>query len=174
MNAAASIGIYGGYDPANWSRKATLITSIVGVSEGIRAEDTTGVVLQLLRARGATNAVNPPAGMSFYGLRAINSSRLTLQRVTLTARGGEPGADGARGANGAAGSNGAEGGKGQCGGDKPGAGGAGGDGVAGRNGGTGGKGGKDTGGSAGTGRNGAPGSLETPGGLGKPAGDPGR
>ena len=51
--AATGVGIYGGYDPANWSvRRASLITRIVGVPEGVFASNVTGVELQLLSVHG--------------------------------------------------------------------------------------------------------------------------
>jgi hypothetical protein len=174
VKAASGVAIYGGYAPTDWSRRSNLVTSIIGSGEGLFAEKATGVVLQLLRIQGTTEQIKPTPGTSFYGIRAIDGSSLTLQRVTALARNGVPGAEGARGDNGMAGGNGADGRSGQCGGSEPGGGGAGGSSAAGRVGGPGGKGGKDTGGITGTGLKGGTGHAGMLGGAGGPAGDPGR
>jgi hypothetical protein len=173
VKAASNVGIYGGYEAASWSRKATNTTFIVGAPEGILAESATGVVLQLLKVRGASDQLRPGPGTSFYGIRAIKGSSLTLQRVSVAAQGGETGADGKRGADGQDGENGADGGKGECGGSTPGRGGAGGASPAGHPGGAGGAGGHDTGGKTGTGISGKAAEGGGAGGIGGPAGDPG-
>jgi hypothetical protein len=173
VDAASNVGIYGGYDAASWSRRTSLVTAIVGSPEGIRASNATGVVLQLLRVTGATQAVNVPGGTSFYGIRAVAGSSIALQRVSVAARSGTAGAEGARGESGVSGQPGGKGGDGECDGDEPGAGGGGGTGAAGRNGGAGGRGGYDAGGSAGYGLSGGTGLVGIPGGAGRPAGDPG-
>lgn len=107
--AATGVGIYGGYDPADWSiRRASLITRIVGVPEGVFASNVTGVVLQLLSVHGDND------GSSAYGIRAIETSRLRLQRVTVTAGNGAAGAPGLNGATGRAGRDGSPGRTGKC------------------------------------------------------------
>jgi hypothetical protein len=107
--AATGVGIYGGYDPANWSvRRASLVTRIVGVPEGVFASNVTGVELQLLSVHGDS------AGSSAYGIRAIETSRLRLQRVTVTAGNGASGSLGVNGAAGRAGGDGRPGRSGKC------------------------------------------------------------
>ena len=107
--AATGVGIYGGYDPANWSvRRASLITRIVGMPEGVFASNVTGVELQLLSVHGDN------AQSSAYGIRAIQASRVRLQRVTVTAGDGALGAPGQNGAAGRAGGDGRPGRKGKC------------------------------------------------------------
>ena len=50
--AAAGVGIYGGYDPGNWShRSSKLTTTMAGSPDGVFAEGTKGVLLQLLTVR---------------------------------------------------------------------------------------------------------------------------
>jgi hypothetical protein len=173
VEAATGVGIYGGYEPGTWARRADLVTLIVGSPEGVLAQAATRVVLQLLRVQGTTNQVNVPGGTSFYGIRALAGAGLTLQRVTVTARSGQPAGDGARGSDGANGGPGGNGRNGQCDGSTPGAGGRGGDGASGRDGGAGGRGGHDTGGIAGFGLDGADGLFGAPGGEGGPGEDPG-
>jgi len=100
--AATGVDIYGGYDPTTWSRSAARISSVVGAPEGILATGATGVLLQQLSVRG--NNAGP--GTSAYGIRAIDGSSLTLQRVTVTAG---DGAAGTAGTNGRAGADGVSG-----------------------------------------------------------------
>ena len=173
VEAATGVGVYGGYELRTWARRADLITFIAGSPEGVFARAATRVVLQLLKVQGTTSQVNPPLGASFYGIRAVEGASLTLQRVTVTARRGQPGDDGERGFDGATGALGGDGGDGECDGDTPGAGGRGGDGAGGRNGGAGGRGGLDMVGTASRGRDGATGLFGTLGGAGAPGGDPG-
>jgi len=173
VRAATNVSVYGGYDPGTWARRLTLVTSIIGSPEGIYAEKATGVVLQLLTVNGVGSLIRAP-GMSFYGIRAVGGSRLTLQRVQATAASGREGAAGVAGAAGVGGQVGENGRDGQCDGSKPGAGGAGGQGQDGHRGGDGGTGGHDTGGITGTGKAGLPGHPLSLGGPGGPAGDPGR
>ena len=56
VEAKSNVGIYGFYDPKDWSRKANPVipktdpaTYIMGAPEGLLADKATGVVLQLLR-----------------------------------------------------------------------------------------------------------------------------
>jgi hypothetical protein len=166
--AATGVGIYGGYDAETWARGPAFLTSITGAPEGILADGDTGVVLQLLSVHGDN------AGSSAYGIRAINGSNLTLQRVTATAGAG---ATGAAGANGQAGLNGGNGGPPAFAGPYcdwvdtsfPDLGGAGGDSPVGRLGGKGGKQGAGTNGGAG-----GTGLFGTPGGSGGASGNPGQ
>ncbi len=154
--AATRVGIHGGYDPGNWSiRRASLVTRIAGAPEGVLASNVTGVDLQLLSVHGSS------AGSSAYGIRAINSSRLRLQRVTVSAADGVPGAPGANGAPGLPGRDGRPGGTGECDHNVPARGGAGGDSPVGRYGGEGGDGRYES-----DGDDGAMGLINTPGGEG--------
>ncbi len=154
--AATGVGIYGGYDPDNWSvRRVSLVTRIVGAPEGVLASNVTGVDLQLLSIHG--NSVSASA----YGIRAINNSRLRLQRATVSAGNGAQGAAGGSGAPGLPGRAGRPGVKGAC--DHPvqAPGGGGGESPAGRHGGKGGGGRYES-----DGEDGAMGLVNTPGGAG--------
>jgi hypothetical protein len=173
VTASSGVGIYGGYDQSTWARRLEATTEILG-NPAVYAQKATNVTLQLLRLHGATPELRIPDGASFYGLRAVDHSSLTLQRVTVSARNAEEGAFGAFGKKGVDGLPGGPGGKGQCGGSTPGAGGAAGDSPAGRPGGAGGKGGKDMYGTAGRGAPGSPGTTSTAGGSGAAQGDPGK
>jgi hypothetical protein len=98
--AANGVAIYGGYDRTTWARSASATTAVVGAPEGVLAVGATGVLLQLLSVRGIN------AGASAYGIRAIDGSKLTLERVVVTAGSGATGAPGIDGSPGAAGKNG--------------------------------------------------------------------
>ena len=172
--AVTGVGIYGGYDARTWGRTASQATRIVGSPEGLRADNATGVVVQLLTVLGSPGAGAPSA----YGIRAINGSSLTLQRVSVFAT--RAGA-GAPGANGVAGQNGKNGEFGQLGTSKnhlgdcvsnrfPSGGGLGGISAVGRNGGDGGDGGPEGGNN---GRPGKEGRFGTPGGAGGDGGGSG-
>jgi hypothetical protein len=170
--AQTGVGIYGGYDPAGWSRSPGLVTHIAGVSEGILATGVTGVVLQLLSVQGSASGA---AGRSAYGIRAVAGSSLTLQRVAVAAGPGLAGPAGANGRAGRDGSNGGNGGTGTCNGLFPGGAGgyAGNAGPSpiGRAGGRGGEGGRY---GANRGEDGSEGQLGTPGGPGGAGGTTGR
>src|SRR5262249_49749772 len=121
VEARTNVGIYGFYDPNDWSRKPNPVvpksdpaTYIMGEPEGLLADKPIGVVLQLLRITGGSTRVKLDAGMSFYGIRAIDGSNVKLQRVYVYASRGRAGADGTAGANGVNGEAGANGGKGSC------------------------------------------------------------
>ena len=98
--AATGVAIYGGYDRTTWARSTSGTTAIVGAPEGVLAVGATGVLLQLVSVRGVN------AGASAYGIRAIDGSKLTLERVVVTAGPGATGAPGTDGAPGTAGKNG--------------------------------------------------------------------
>ncbi len=83
----AGIGVYGGYEGAQWSRSLVNATVIHGSPQGAIASGVAGVALQLLTLSGTT------AGGSAYGLRAAGS-QVSLVAVTLEAGAGSPGADG--------------------------------------------------------------------------------
>jgi hypothetical protein len=174
VTAVTGIGIYGGYDPRTWSRSATRTTLIAGSPEAVFAENATGVVLELLSVRASTTQIGVPSGATFYGIRAIDGSGLTLRRVAVGARNGAPGDSGSTGAPGADGGDGADGGNGQCDGSKRGAGGAGGDSPSGRVGGAGGRGGGDKFGIGARSDPGLPGVEGSLGGAFANGGDPGR
>ena len=165
VTAATGVGIYGGYATDTWKRGRTPVTTISGSPEGVFADGATGVVLQQLAVTGASVG---SAGGSVYGIRAINGSKLTLQRVEVNAGNGTAGAAGADGRTGLAGSPGSDGAVGStnCADGKRRPGGAGGDSPAGRVGGKGGDGGK-----GGTGAAGGTGRFDTAGGPGGKGGD---
>jgi len=155
--------VYGGYDPANWSRRRENVTSIAGPRSGIYAPGTTNVVLQLLSVSGTNTGV---AGASSYGILATNGTSLTLQAVTVragNATAGAPGTNGRPGNPGERGANGTGRSERTCEDNPPGQGGAGGDSPVGRHGGRGGSGGPS--GNAG-GQSGTAGRFGTPGGRG--------
>jgi hypothetical protein len=158
--AVSGMHTYGGYDPGSWSRGNDRVTSIVGPSEGIEADGARDILLQLLAVRGTVLDL----GDNAYGIRAINSSSLLLQRVTVTAGNGQPGAAGVNGDGGRSASPGQKGANGACDHGVKAPGGAGGDSVVGRIGGKGGDGHYESRGS-----DGAPGIAGTPGGKGGPA-----
>jgi hypothetical protein len=89
FDAADNVGVYGGYRPDTWARSLALVTSITGAPDGILAAHTTGVVLQHLTVRG--EAPNQP-GASAYGIRLVGGSKVTLQRVLVSAGSGIAGA----------------------------------------------------------------------------------
>jgi hypothetical protein len=151
------VDVYGGYDAATWKRSLTLVTQITGVPEAVYAFGDTGVVLQLLAVQG-TSGGQP--GASAYGIRAINGSSLTLQRVTVLAGNGSPGSDGSPGAAGEQGGRGGRGVRGACDTLVRALGGVGGFSPAGRTGGNGGSGVYED-----AGKRGEPGLLGTPGGF---------
>jgi hypothetical protein len=154
--AVSGIAVHGGYDRTSWARSSTRITSIVGAPEAVLAVGATGFLLQHVSVRGQH------AGASAYGIRAIDGSTLTLQRVVLLAGAGAEGPPGARGATGLAGPNGGPG-------NNRGRGGQPGLSNVGLSGGRGGDGNSD-----GAGEAGGTGQVGTPGGAGGKAGNPGK
>jgi hypothetical protein len=154
-SAASGVGVYGGYDPSHWSRKAGLATEIGGTSHGVFASGATDVTLQLLTIR----AVND--GSSAYGIRAIDGSSLRLQRVAVVAGAAGPGPAGANGAAGRPGNPGFPGLKGACDSKVSAFGGNGGTSPVGRDGGKGGAGKYES-----RGENGQTGLVGSPGGRG--------
>jgi hypothetical protein len=169
VEAQKDVGVYGGYDEADWSRRGTTsITRIVGIPQGVRATGATGVVLQLLTVH-ADSPGTP--GSSAYGIRATGASQLTLQRVTVTAGAGAAGADGVNAGRGLDGAWGGDGQDGIC--DSiftPPTAGLGASSPIGRAGGKGGSGGASGGTNTGRGQNGEQGQIGTPGGAGGTSG----
>ena len=112
VSVASRVGVYGGYDADQWSRKTELTTLIANTPtvgpQGLLADGDTDVTLQLLSIRGSRQAYDA------YGIRAINGSSLRLQRVNVTARDGAPGGFGANGPAGRPGDPGLPGTKGAC------------------------------------------------------------
>jgi hypothetical protein len=166
----SGVGVFGGYNASTWARSAERITLISGAPEGVLAVAATGVVLQQLSVRG----LSAGTGFSVYGIRAIDGSSLTLQRVTVTAADAAPGSTGLDGKPGAAGKPGGNGHNGAFSGDPdtPPAGDGGNPGVnpvVGLNGGRGGDGGYE----GGSGKQGSPGQGGTAGGVGGKSGNPG-
>jgi hypothetical protein len=159
VTAASDVHVFGGYDRSSWQRSNIRNAQINGVPEGVFADGAKNVTLQLLTIRGAVSgAAN---GDNAYGIRAINGSSLTLQRVSVLAGDAAPGPPGADGAAGRPGSPGLPGRKGADDSDVNASGGEGGDSPAGRTGGRGGDGRYEAGG-----RPGQPGLIGTPGGTG--------
>ena len=96
LEAETGVGVYGGYDPSNWSHRSTkLTTTIAGSPEAVLADDRKAVVLQLLTISGSSDGA---PGASVYGIRAINGSDVSLQHVTVTVGNGVPGLLGRNGA----------------------------------------------------------------------------
>ena len=172
VTAKTGVGIYGGYDPRTWARGVAQKTFIVGAPEGIYADGAKNVVVELLEVSGDLPVLHLPGGMSFYGLRAVGGSELTLRRVIAKGGTATDGEGGLFGNPGRPGSEGGEGGDGQCGGGKRGTGGAAGDSPSGRLGGAGGRGGGTAFGFGGTGDDGLPGVGDAPGGPGAPPATP--
>jgi len=112
VQLASGVSVYGGYDPNGWSRRsASLRTAISGSPQGILADAATRVVLQLLTVAGEANG---PASPTAYGIRAIDGSALTLQRVTVTAGPGVTGVKGGNGGDGGFGARGEDAGAAHC------------------------------------------------------------
>jgi hypothetical protein len=162
VQLVSGISIYGGYD-ISWKRKDRYpdgLPLIIDCPEGVLALGVKDVTLQHLKIRGKScNAANGTA----YGIRAVNSTDLTLQRTVVTASDGAPGVTGADGRTGSSGSpgsdgrigsseNGDEGGRGGAGGLSP---------TPGHQGGAGGAGGGNA-----NGQPGGQGLVGTPGGAG--------
>lgn len=164
------VSVYGGYGTA-WERSLAYVTRIDGSSgEAATAFGATaGTTLQHLTLNAP---LSTSGGGSSYGLRAVNSPGLTVERIVARAAAGINGSTGSFGSSGANGGTGVAGGGGSCDGF-PGAGG----GVTGprtgREGGEGGYGGTENGGQAQQGQAGA-GSGGGAGGLGGANGDPGK
>ena len=167
------VGVYGAYSGADWSRSASNVTSITmttatsGRVEAALAQNVAATTeLQYLRLT-AGPATSPAT--STYGLRAVNSPGLVLDRLTISAGNAGAGAAGSTGAAGATGGAGTDGGAGACDALISASGGSGGTQSEGRNGGAGGGGGR---GSA-SGLSGQSGVGGTSGGSGGASGDPG-
>ena len=184
-DAETGVAVYGGYDAASWSRRGgepSTVTS--GSGQGVLVDDERNVLLQLLTVRGTSGS------QTTYGIRVINGSSVTLQRVEVSAAAGGPGGRGAPGASGQPGAAGENGHTGHCDSNQTvssrwgGSGGAGGASAIGRAGGDGGQGGdvEGVGAEAGTrgklgevlgvdgGTAGSGGGSGNPGGDGKPGG----
>jgi hypothetical protein len=153
---ADGVGVYGGYG-VNWSRSLSNETRLTGggTGEGAFAFNLTNTTT----LQHITLAPDAPggAGSSSYGLRAINSGDLVIERVVATGARGAAGSNGSTGPNGTAGVKGVDGGNGNT----PGAGGTS---VAGRPGGHGGF------GASGPGEDGQDGTIPPPAGGGGPGG----
>lgn len=111
------IGVYGGYDPADWSR-STLLDTVVdnasAVDNRVEAAIAVNVAQETVLQRLTLIArASSASGVSVYALRAQSSPGLVLDGVTARAGGTAEGAPGT-GAGGAAasGGNGAAGGAG--------------------------------------------------------------
>ena len=157
ITGVSGMRVYGGYEANTWSRKNDRVTSIAGVSEGVLADDARDVWLQLLSISGV--GANP--GDNAYGIRAINSSSVFLQRVDISAGNGQPGASGIDGAAGRTGGGGMPGDRGACDHNVHAEGGAGGESPVSRDGGKGGNGRYGA-----RGEDGQTGIVGTPGGNG--------
>ena len=161
VELADGVGIYGGYRADTWARGSGLVTSITGASEGVFGANAAGVALQYVTVRGTSG---PQPGSSAYGIRLVNGSKVTLQRVVVSGGYGSTGAQpGSSGAMGARGGDGKPGRIGYCDGKTVGLGGLGGWSAAGRSGGRGGNGGSQ---GDNPGHQGDTGEVGTPGGAG--------
>lgn len=143
VDAETGVAVYGGYDPSTWRRSTQLTTTITGTPQGLFLAGDKDVLLQLVTVSGTAGS-----GVNVYGVRVLDGSELSLQRVTVTAADALSGSPGRSGANGGAGAPGFDGVDGRC--DityAGGQGGSGGSSPAGNigNGGTGGYGGNDGG-----------------------------
>ncbi len=140
--------IAGGYSRTTWSRSGTAVTEIVGAPRAVLADGDGDVLIQLVTLRGNASIFD----LSTYGLQAVNSSNVTLERVKVFAANARSGATPPAAIN-PAGPDGAPGGAGAAGGASPGSGGAAGPSGFGVSGGAG-------------GRGGAPGEMGQAGGIG--------
>jgi hypothetical protein len=115
VDVETGVAVYGGYDASTWARRAGEPSTVISSShansswsEGVLADDERGVVLQLLTVR------NTGTTQTTYGIRAINGSSLTLQRVDVSAAAGGPGGPGGAGRPGTPGAAGENGKPGHC------------------------------------------------------------
>ncbi len=118
ITLASGVGLYGGYQPSDWSRRAGNTTTING---GVVAVSGSSIGIALELQRLTINAMAPSAaGTSSYGVRILNSSAtVTIRSCTINAG---PGAAGNGGGTGGTGSGGGVGGGGS--GGSPGGGGS--------------------------------------------------
>ena len=166
INIAAGVSVYGGFDPADWVRKPTSVTSIqVTVSPAMLAQNiTVPTELSQLTIEGGNTTFS---GGTAYGIKVVNSTALRISGNVIRAGNGAAGFNGSSGAQGSNGSAGLPGQAGSC------------DTIVSVQGGSGGSGGMlgGRGGSGGPGESnggtGATGSLSTSGGAGGAWGDPG-
>jgi hypothetical protein len=115
VQLVTGISIYGGYDSLTWKRKDRYpdgLPLIVACREGVLALAVKDVTLQHIKVRGQSCGAGAAAERTAYGIRAVNSTDITLQRVFVTAGDGAPGATGTDGRAGANGRPGSEGGHG--------------------------------------------------------------
>ena len=102
LNMRNGVGVYGGYDTA-WKRSLSNSTRITGAVVGSRSEGAVAADITSPTALQHLTLAPPPPGTpggNSYGLRALRSGGLTVERVVASAaagRGGTPGADGTRG-----------------------------------------------------------------------------
>ena len=161
----AGVSLYGGFDPADWARKATSVTELnVAVSPAVLAQNiTVPTELNQLTIRGG-NAIGSVGGtaISAYGVKVIASTALFIRGNTIVAGAGAAGLNGATGGGGVSGSAGLAGAGGSCDVVTTASGGSGGYSAAGR---TGGSGGAGHGGAA-SGGTGYTGLVGTAGGAG--------
>ena len=92
--------VKGGFSATTWLRAApgSNVTTISGVGTAVLVDGKTGQVFQQLTITATNTAL--AAGSSVYGVRAVNSSSVTLQRATVSAAAGVAGSTGAAGAAG--------------------------------------------------------------------------
>ena len=89
---ADGVRIYGGYEAGLWTRTTSTSTVVNGQPETALLDGATDVLFQLVTLNGTRGA-----GLSAYGIRAINGSELALIRATATAGAGGTGANGSTG-----------------------------------------------------------------------------
>ncbi len=88
LGTTGDIGIYGGYDPATWSRSAANVTMLQAPNQVVTVA-VPGIVLQLLTVKGIFG------GTTSYGVRAWNKGAFALSRVIVEPAVGGGGATGA-------------------------------------------------------------------------------
>ena len=91
-----NVDLYGGYTPSFGSRSESEVTLIQGAPQSVLADGDEGVVLQQLTLKGL-KATNSSLDLSVYGVRAINNSKLALERVSVIAENGFDGSAGSTG-----------------------------------------------------------------------------
>jgi hypothetical protein len=160
VSVPSNITIEGGFDPLTWQQSSSQTTTITGSPQAVLASGATGVLLDDLTLQSSAQS---GFGQSTYGLRAVNSSNVTLQTVTVVAGSATAGQSGTGGTAGESGQNGGAGGNGKSSGGCTSSFGSGGGGGSG---GSGGGSGGDGGCSGGNGNDGASGQTAPGGALG--------
>ena len=109
VDAQTGVAVYGGYDPTTWRRSIQSTTTIRGTPQGLFLAQDQDVLVQLVTVMGI-----PGSGANVYGIRALDGSQLSLQRVTVVSGDGAAGGPGSRGIDGREGGRGFDGVDGSC------------------------------------------------------------